>query len=101
MEETISVRIPRRELKEIEQLSKYVKLSRSAILRNILEMGVKQKMLEVALDKFQKNEITASKAASIAGISLSDFLDILKEKGINFHYGIEELREDFEGLIEK
>lgn len=58
-----------------------------------------QKKLELALEKFKKNEVTASKAARIAGIPLTLFLDILVQRGINFHYGIKELEEDFEGLI--
>lgn len=98
MEETISVRIPGEDLKEIEKISKYSNLSKSAILRNVLAIGIKQKMLEIALEKFQKNEATASKAAQIAGVSLSEFLDILHEKGISLHYGVAELREDFERL---
>lgn len=99
MEDSISVRLPKEELKEIERISKYEKASKSAILRNVLEIGIKYKILEIALEKFQKNEVTAAKAARIAGISLTQFLDILYERGINFHYGVDELRKDFERVI--
>ena len=58
-----------------------------------------KKKLEIALKKFKNNEATAWKAARIAGIPLSQFLDILVENKIDFHYGIKELEEDFEGLI--
>ena len=58
-----------------------------------------KKKLEIALKKFKNNEATASKAARIAGIRLSQFLDILMQKKIDFHYGLKELEEDFEGLI--
>ena len=58
-----------------------------------------KKKLEIALKKFKDNEATASKAARIAGIPLSQFLDILVQKKIDFHYGIKELEEDFEGFI--
>lgn len=99
MEETISVRIGKEELIEIERISEYAKLGKSVILRSVIEIGIREKMLEIALDKFQKNEATAAKAAKIAGVSLSEFLEILYEKGINFHYGVKELKEDFERLI--
>ena len=99
MEETISVRIYRPELKEIERLSRLEKKTRSSVLREVLEKGIKEKRVEIALEKFRNNEATAWKAAKIAGIPLTQFMDILVKKGIDFHYGIKELREDFEGLI--
>ena len=57
------------------------------------------KKLKIALEKFKNNKATASKAASMAGIPLSQFLGILVQKKIDFHYGLKELEEDFEGLI--
>ncbi len=98
MEETISVRIPKEELKEIEKISKYEKATKSSILRDVLDIGIKQKMLSFALDKFQNQEITAWKAARLANIPLTKFLDLLKEKGLEFHYNEDDLAKDFEGL---
>jgi len=63
MEETISVRIPKEELEEINRILKYRKSTKSNILRGVLEKGIKEKKLEIALEKFQNNEATASKAA--------------------------------------
>lgn len=57
------------------------------------------KKLVLALKKFKRNEATASQAARIADIPLTQFLDILVQNKINFHYGIKELEEDFRGLI--
>lgn len=57
------------------------------------------KKLELPLKKFRKNQVTACKAARIADIPLTQFLDILVQRRINFHYGIKELEEDFKGLI--
>lgn len=98
MEESISVRIPRNELKEIEFILEYGGSTRSNVLREVLEKGIKQKKLEIALEKFQNNEASASKAAFIASIPLTQFLDILQKRGINFHYDIDDLREDLSGL---
>ena len=99
MAETVSVRIDKKELKEIEEISKIDKNTRSNVLREILDKGVKEKKLEIALEKFRNNEATAWKAARIANIPLTKFMDILVQKGIDFHYGVKELKEDFEGLI--
>ena len=99
MAETVSVRIDKEELKEIDELSKIEKKSKSNVLREVLELGLKDKKLELALEKFRKNEASIGKAAKIAELPLSQFMDVLVEKKIDFHYGIKELEEDFEGLI--
>jgi predicted HTH domain antitoxin len=99
MDESISVRLPKEELKEVDNILEYENATKSAVLREILKLGIKKKMLEIALDKFQKNEATAWKAATIADIPLTEFLDTLKERGIEFHYGLEELNEDIKDLI--
>ncbi|MBI2656495.1 UPF0175 family protein [Candidatus Woesearchaeota archaeon] len=99
MAETVSVRIDKEELKEIDELSKIEKKTKSNVLREVLELGLKDKKLELALEKFRKNEASIGKAAKIAELPLSQFMDVLVEKKIDFHYGIKELEEDFEGLI--
>ena len=99
MAETVSVRVDKSDLKEINEISKMEKKTKSHVLREVLEKGIKEKKLEMALEKFRNNKATAWKAARMADIPLSLFMDILVQKGIDFHYGVKELREDFEGLI--
>lgn len=96
MAETVSVRIDKTELNEIDKLSKMEKKSKSSVLREIVDKGIKEKKLAVAIERFRKNEATAWKAARLAGIPLSKFMDILVRNGIDFHYGTKELKEDFE-----
>ncbi|MBS3174907.1 UPF0175 family protein [Candidatus Woesearchaeota archaeon] len=99
MADTISVRIGDQEALEIENLSKLEKRSKSSILREVLESGIKQKKLELAIDKFSKNEATITKAAEIADLPLSTFMDLLSQRKISFHYTVKDLEDDFEGLI--
>jgi len=99
MAETVSVRIDKEELNEINNISKLEKKTKSNVLREVLEKGIKEKKLEIALEKFRNKEASVGKAARIAQMPLSQFMDVLVEKNIDFHYGIKELEEDFEGLI--
>ena len=99
MAETVSVRIDDTDLKEIDEISKIEKKTKSNVLREVLEKGIKEKKLEMALEKFRNNEASIGKAARMAQMPLSQFMDVLVEKKIDFHYGIKELEEDFEGLI--
>ena len=99
MAQTVSVRIDKEDVKEIDKLSKIEKKTKSSLLREILELGLRDKKLELALEKFRNREVSIGKAARIAEIPLSQFMNILVEKNIDFHYGVKELEEDFEGLI--
>jgi len=98
MAETVSVRIGKEELKEIDKISKIEKKSKSGVLRDVFDRGLKEKKLALAIEQFRKNEATAWKAARLAGIPLSQFMDKLSQNGIDFHYGTKELEEDFERL---
>ena len=99
MAETVSVRIDKEDIEEIDKLSKLENKTKSSLLREILELGLKDKKLELALEKFRNKEASIGKAARIAEMPLSQFMDVLVQKNIEFHYGIKELEEDFEGLI--
>ena len=99
MTETVSVRIDKEDIEEIDKLSKLENKTKSSLLREILELGLKDKKLELALEKFRNKEASIGKAARIAEMPLSQFMDVLVQKNIEFHYGIKELEEDFEGLI--
>ena len=98
MEETISVRLPKKDLSLIGEISKEKNVTKSTALRGVVHNGRKEEMLELALDKYRKEEITASRGAKIAGIPLTKFLDILFERKINFHFDVEDLREDAKNL---
>lgn len=97
--ETVSIRVPQEDLKEIDFISRLEKKKKAEILREILDLGIKDKKLELALEKFRRKEITAWKAARIATIPLTEFLDVLKEENLLFHYSKEELEKEFKGLI--
>ena len=99
MAQTVSVRIDKEDIEEIDKISRLEKKTKSTLLREILELGLKDKKLELALEKFRNREASIGKAARIAEMPLSKFMDVLVQKNIEFHYGIKELEEDFEGLI--
>ena len=96
MAETVSVRIDKEELREIDKISTMEKKSKSNVLREVLESGIKKKKMDMAIGEFRKNKATAWMAARLAGVPLSEFMDALADNGIDFHYGAKELKEDFE-----
>jgi len=97
--ETMSVRILESQVQGIDFISKFHHHKKSEILREIVDLGIKSKRLELALEKFQKNEATAWKAARIADMPLTSFLDVIRERKIVFHYSKEDLEQDLRGLV--
>ncbi len=92
----ISTRIPEDLEKELEWYAKKERIGRTIALRKILDKGIKEIRLEYALDSYKKGKITLMKAAEIAGISLWEVLDIIKEKKIPMHYTLEDVEKDLE-----
>lgn len=98
MSEVLSVRIPRGDIQELDFLSKEEKKRKADLLRELVREGLKIKRIGLALEKFRNKEITVWKAARIADVPLTQFLDILREKRVEFNYTEKELEEDFQLL---
>lgn len=80
--------------REIEWYAKKEKVGKTVAIRKVLDKGLREIKLEHALDEYKKGKITLWKAASIAGISLWEMLDMVKEKKIPAPYTLEDLKED-------
>ena len=96
---TVAVRIEDTKLAEIRAISKQENRKNSEVLREALDLGLREKKLAIALEKYRRREISTGKAAEMAGISLSRFLDVLREKNVPFNYAVKDLMKDFEGFI--
>jgi len=53
---------------------------------------------EIAIALFQKELITLGTASHIAGISQLEFQDLLFDRGLSLHYGIDDYKADIESL---
>lgn len=62
------------------------------------QMTEREIQQEFALWLFSGEHLTLGQASAFAKVSISDFLDLLKERGIPPHYGVNELEEDVETL---
>ena len=96
---TISIRIPVEEFEELKRLSDDSGVGRSTVLRDVLERGIRDKKLDLAIEKYRKREITLWKAARMADLPLTKFIEMLADEGLEFHYTTEEVEEEFEGLL--
>lgn len=100
MSTLISIRLSNEIKTEIDELSKIEHQDKSSLIRDLLQKGIKDKKIENAVIKYKEGKITLWKASNIADVSLWKMIEILKEKGIEYQYGIYELREDLKALEE-
>ncbi len=94
MTETVSGRLPDELVQALDDLGKASGKSRSEVLRIVVQRGLDEVRMERGLEAYRKGEASLARAAEIAGAHLIRFLDALREAGIPFHYGTDEMAED-------
>jgi predicted HTH domain antitoxin len=98
LSETIRIKLPRETIKKLGELADKEGKNRSALIRELLERGVKEKNLDDAVELYRRGQITGWRAAQLAEISLWNFYKILDEKGIPIQYSEHDLEEDLKAL---
>jgi predicted HTH domain antitoxin len=48
---------------------------------------------------FKDKKVSLAKAAEIAGISIREMIDLIKEQGESLHITVEDIQEDFEAAM--
>ena len=75
--------------------------------KELLSLGLKSRadmereaQISLAVELFRQREVSAGKAAEIAGVSLRDFMDLTNERGVDWlRYTPEELAQELEEAI--
>lgn len=88
--ETISIRIGK--MKEIDEFTELLKENRSETIRELLEEGKKMKALEL----YKRKKISVGLAAKLAGLTLSEFIDLMKEFNVTLNITFDEVKESIE-----
>ena len=90
----LSARVEEEEARKIDQLAAELGLDRGALLRQMIRRGLREIVSQTALDAYRRGEVTLSRAAEIAGISLRDMLLRLSEESLELNYDLAELERD-------
>jgi predicted HTH domain antitoxin len=93
---TLSVRVPETEAEELQRLAKQVGLDRATLLKQALRRGCAQVLFERASQAYARGEVTLSRAAEMAGVSLRELLLRLPEASVELNYNVSELAQDLE-----
>ena len=85
-----TVRLEQSLVKELDNLAKTEHTDRTSILKQVLNAGIKEIKIRYALQLYQEGRVSVGKAKELAGVSLWEFLDILKARKIGFRTDEEE-----------
>ena len=96
MTTTVSVRLSKDLMKDLEEFLKEENLDRSSGLRKLLIEAIEEWKKRRALEKLAGGEVSFSKAAEMAGMDVWSFAALVKESGIS--WAKEGIREDLEAL---
>jgi len=95
----ISLTIPKELLEKSDKIAKEKLEDRSTVMRELLNLGLKQYMIKDALNQYIEGKISMEKAAELADVSIWKFLDILKERKVPIRYDLEDIKKEIEDII--
>lgn len=90
----LSIRVPAAEAARLARLASQVGLDRATLLKQALREGCDDVLFERAGSAYRRGQVTLSRAAEMAGISLRDLMLRLHSAGVTLNYGVEDLAED-------
>jgi metal-responsive CopG/Arc/MetJ family transcriptional regulator len=75
-------RVSKRQLEELERISKQEKIDRSSALRKVLDIGIAEYNKGKAVEEYRKGKVSIGKASELADVSIAEFYKILEEENI-------------------
>lgn len=87
--ETVSSRL---ETEALDLFGKVLNKKRSEVVRNLVESGKKEKAVEL----YKMKKVSLGLGAQLAGTSLSEFIDLLKEHNANLNLEIDDVKKALE-----
>lgn len=95
---TISTRLDPEEVKLLESLADLSGFDRSTLVRSLLRRGMNELRRDLAAQALRKEQVTLSRAAELAGQDVWDFIAGMESRGLELHYGVDDLEQDLDTL---
>jgi predicted HTH domain antitoxin len=93
--ESVQIRIGDEYINILKELSETLHSSRSEVIRKVMEEGIKDIRMKIAMEKYLDEEFSLCRAAEFADVSIQQMAKYLAQKGIPFFkQSIEETMRD-------
>lgn len=101
MSERISFVIPRQMKKSLKELQDLTGEDKSTLLRKLVDKGLAEARMDIAVDQYVKEKKSLTQSSSIAGVSLWRFLDELRSRNVVLKYTIADAQSEIEKILSK
>ena len=85
--DTVSVRID--DVTGLDFFGRILNENRSKVIRTLVEQGKKSKSLEL----YKNKKVSLGLGAKLAGVSLSEFIDLLKNENIDLNIELDDVKQ--------
>ncbi len=91
---TLSVRVPKSEADRWKQMAHDAGMDRTTLLKQALRTGCANALFDRACAAYRRGEITLTRAAELARLSVREMLLRMSQAGLELHYGVRDLEKD-------
>jgi predicted HTH domain antitoxin len=99
LSERISFVVPRHLKKSLKELQELTGEDQSTLLRRLLDKGLYEVKVEIAVDSYVKGKTSLTKSAEISGVSLWSFLDELRKRNVALKYSLADAESEVQKII--
>jgi predicted HTH domain antitoxin len=96
LSERISFVIPKHLRKSLRELQELTGDDQSSLLRKLVDRGVAEAKMDIAVDRYVKEKSSLEQASAIAGASLWRFLDELRQRNVALKYSMADAEAEIE-----
>lgn len=91
-EEVVSVRLEEEILRYAEERAREEKISKSAVIRKLLSLGLEYDRLKKAVELYRDRKVSLGKAAEIADMPITQMMDWLVRFGVKSNITLEDYK---------
>ncbi len=94
--QVVAARLPKEVAREIERIAVEDRVDRSTVIARATDQYIKEWRIRKTIKLYEDEAITVPKAATLAGLSIWEFLEELGRRKISVRYSATDFIEDFE-----
>ena len=98
---SVTTRLNKECLDYIQKCSKMFNLDKSTVFRILLQRGILEDRKEKALESYIKGEISLEGASKYADMYLGDFLELMRQKGIESNVSKDDFTESLKNIKQR
>ena len=89
----ITGRVSKRQVEELEKISREENIDRSSALRRVLDVGIAEYLKRKAVEEYRRGKLSLGRAAEESKVSIAELYKILEDEDIPIRIDMKNLRE--------